>query len=324
MSTDPSDSEPFVATVCWHYFINQMTQAQIARHLGVTRLRVNQAIQRARSQNMVRIEIDSPFVPHLALQDALMRRFGLTRACVAPTDPDHYDYHGPVGAALAAFMAERLRCGDWQRLGVSWGMTLQSAIDRLVQESHPDLDIISMIGGTSRGESFNAFGIASGLAGRLGARYYLLAAPVFLAPQVDRSVFLSQDVLVQHYDRMARLDAAIMTCSDISPASYLIRTGLPSGIEASDLTRAGAVGDVVGRFLDVEGRVVETGLNNSTVGIELEVLRRAPERVLAAAGPHKVAILNAVLQAGLATVLVTDDVTARLLLDDTGEGEAWD
>ena len=45
------------------------------------------------------------------------------------------------------------------------------------------------------------------------------------------------------------------------------------------------------------------------------MLRQAPERVLAAAGPHKVAILRAVLQAGLATVLVTDDVTARLLLD---------
>ncbi|ATQ58457.1 sugar-binding transcriptional regulator [Paracoccus yeei] len=316
MPVDPlPEAEPFVAEVCWHYFVNEMTQAEIARHLGVTRLRVNQAIQRARSQGMVKIEIDSPFVPRLALQDGLMQRFGLKRACVAPADPDHYDYHGPVGAALAAFMAERLRTGAWHRLGVSWGMTLQSAIDRLVQESHPDLEIISMIGGTSRGESFNAFGIASTLAGRLGARYSLLAAPVFLAPQVDRSVFLSQDIFAEHYDKMGRLDAAIMTASDISQASYLIRTGLPAGISAQDLTRAGAVGDVVGRFLDASGQVVATRLNDSTIGIELEVLRQAPERVLAAAGPHKVAILRAVLQAGLATVLVTDDVTARLLLD---------
>ncbi|AWX94110.1 hypothetical protein DPM13_17440 [Paracoccus mutanolyticus] len=40
----------------------------------------------------------------------------------------------------------------------------------------------------------------------------LHAAALFLAPQVDRSVFLSQDIFAEwHYDKMGRLDAAIMT-----------------------------------------------------------------------------------------------------------------
>ena len=60
---------------------------------------------------------------------------------------------------------------------------------------------------------------------------------------------------------------------------------------------------------------MRTTLENRTIAIDLEVLRNVPERILAAAGHHKVEIIRAVLTSGLAKVLVTDDVTARLLLD---------
>ncbi|MFV0382569.1 sugar-binding transcriptional regulator [Paracoccus sp. (in: a-proteobacteria)] len=312
----PPDADAFIVEVCWHYFVNGMTQAQIANAMGVTRLRVNQAIQRARSLGMVKIEIDSPFLARFELQEELQDRFGLTRAVVAPANPENYNYHTACGAALTSFMSERLLSGEWRRIGVSWGMTLQSAIDRLRPQALPDIEVISMIGGTSRGEAFNAFGIASGLAGRLGARYSLLAAPVFLAPQIDRAAFLSQAIFQEHFDKLSCLDIAIMTASDISERSYLMRTGLPAGIGMDSLRAAGAVGDVVGRFLDHQGQMVHTPLDDCTIGIDLDVLRGVPERVLAAAGPHKTGIIRAVLGAGLANVLVTDDMTARLLSEE--------
>lgn len=309
-----SDADSFTAEVCWHYFVNEMTQAEIAQALGTTRLRVNQAIQRARSSGMVRIEIESPFLPRLELQGQIKEKFGLDRVLIAPSHPGEYDYHAPTGAALASYISERLKLGEWRRIGVSWGMTLQCAIDRLVQQKHTDLEVISMIGGTNHGESFNAFGIASGLAQRLAASYSLLAAPVFLTPQVDRAAFLSQQSFVDHFDKLTRLDVAIMSASNISKLSYLIQTGLPSGIDSDDLIKAGAIGDVVGRFLDAEGQILSTPLDSCTIGIELETLRKVPERVLAAAGPHKAEIIHAVLSAGLANVLITDDVTAGMLV----------
>lgn len=317
MSNDSlPDTDAFTAEVCWHYYVNEMTQAEIAKTLGATRLRVNQAIRRARSSGMVKIEIDSPLLPRLELQDRIKKQFGLNRVLIAPSHPDRYDYHAPTGAALASYMSERLRSGGWGRIGVSWGLTLQFAIDRIVQQSHPKLEVISMIGGTNHGESFNVFGIASGLAQRLGASYSLLAAPVFLAPQVDRATFLTQQSFAEHFEKLARLDVAVLTASNISKLSYLIRTGLPAGIDADALIDAGAIGDVVGRFLDDAGRVVTTPLDGCIVGIELEALRQTPERILAAAGPHKAAIIRAVLLARLANVLITDDVTAKLLADD--------
>jgi DNA-binding transcriptional regulator LsrR (DeoR family) len=315
LNKDFPQADAFTVEVCWHYFVNELTQAQIAKAMGVTRLRVNQAIQRARALWLVKVEIDSPFLPRFDLQDQLQERFGLARALVAPANPEHYDYHNACGAALAAYMAERLQAGEWRRIGVSWGMTLQSAINRMMQQSLPELEVISMIGGTSRGDSLNAFGIASGLAGRLGARYSLLAAPIFLAPQIDRAAFLAQEIFTEHFHKLTALDVAILTASDISERSYLIRTGLPSEVGMRDLTDAGAIGDVVCRFLDGQGQQVRTALDDCTIGIDLETLRQTPERVLAAAGPHKVAIIRAALRAGLANILITDDLTARMVLE---------
>ena len=309
------DSDAFITEVCWHYYVNGMTQAEIARQMNVTRLRVNQAIQRAKSQGMVKVQIESPFLPRIEQQQKLVSTYGLKQALIAPADREHYDYNAPAGAALASFLSQKLESPDWQRIGVSWGITLQSAIGNMARQDHPGIEIISMFGGTMRGATFNAFGIASGLAERLGASYSLLIAPNFLSQGVDRDSFLAQDQFRQHFAKFEQLDAAILTASNLSERSYLISTGLPDEISTADLTQAGAIGDVVGRFLDTDGNSVSNALEGRTIGIDLDVLRAIPDRILAAAGHHKVEIIVAALKRGLANTLITDDVTAPLLLD---------
>ena len=71
------------------------------------------------------------------------------------------------------------------------------------------------------------------------------------------------------------------------------------------------------RFLDAEGNSVSPAIDARTIGMPLEAVRKVPEKIMAAAGPHKVPILRAALATGLVDTLVTDDVTAELLLDAT-------
>ena len=310
------ETDAFVSEVCWHYYVNEMTQAQVAGLLGVTRLRVNQAIQRAKARGMVKIRVESPFLARIVLQEKLQAALGIPKVLVVPARRDLYDYHIPAGAALADYLAERLRTAPWKRIGVSWGMTLQSAINRLPRLPNPELEVVSMIGGTNTGASFNAFGIASGFAERFSASYSLLAAPIFLSEGVDRDLFLAQESFEEHFRKFEALDAALLVAGDISPRSYLISMGLPRGISHEDLIAAGAVGDLLGRFLDKDGKDIDLPLARRTIGMDLPMLARIPEKVLAAAGEHKVAIIRAVARRQLVDTLITDDVTAELLLQD--------
>lgn len=308
--------EAFLCEVCWHYYVNELTQAEVARLLGVTRLRVNQAIAQAKAAGIVRIEISSPFLARHELQVSLQKRFGLSNASVVPANRSEYDAHIAVGTALAGYMAERLNEDSWNSVGVSWGATLQNAILKLPKMSLPELDIISMIGGTTTGSSFNAFSIASGFAQKLGANYSLFAAPLYLSHQSDVAGFFAQEVFEDHLAKLDRLDAAILVAGDVSERSYLVSSALPSDVSAMDMAACGAVGDVLGRFLDKNGNTVEHSLNQRTVGMQLEALKKVPEIILAAAGPYKVPIIRAAIRRGIVTTLITDDVTAELLLEE--------
>jgi DNA-binding transcriptional regulator LsrR (DeoR family) len=292
-----------------------MTQAEIARLLNVTRLRVNQAIQRAKSQGFVKIHIESPFLPRIELQEGLKTSLGLKRAVVSPANEANYDYHKSVGAALAELLTERLASGDWKSLGVSWGLTLDSAIRKLSRQTHPDLEVVSILGGTAKGSTLNSFGIASGLANVLGARYSVLTAPIYLSEGIDRNVFLSQYALKEHFDKFASLDAVLLTCSNVSEKSFLVEHGLPQGLTPEGLIDAGAIGDVLGQFLDRDGRPISAEIDNRAVGMPLDEVIANPEKIMAAAGPHKVEIIKAACHRGLVDTLVTDDTTARLLLE---------
>ena len=41
-----SDSDAFVTEVCWHYYINEMTQAEIAERLGISQMHVSRLLGR--------------------------------------------------------------------------------------------------------------------------------------------------------------------------------------------------------------------------------------------------------------------------------------
>ena len=313
------DSDAFITEVCWHYYVNEMTQAEIARLLGVTRLRVNQAIQRAKALGFVKVQIESPFLPRLEMQQRLTEHLGIGRAVVAPVNEEKYDYHRPVGAALAALLTERLLTASWKSFGVSWGLTLDAAIRRLSRQSHPDLEVVSILGGTAQGSTFNSFGVASGFADVLGAHYSILTAPIYLSEGIDRELFLSQPPLKEHFQKFDSLDGVLLTCSNVSAKSFLVEHGLPNEITPESLTKAGAIGDVLGHFLDRDGNSVSADVDDRTIGMPLERVKSVPEKIMAAAGPHKVEIIQAACRRELVDTLVTDDLTARQLLENASD-----
>ncbi len=106
-----------------------------------------------------------------------------------------------------------------------------------------------------------------------------------------------------------------MAAGDISKASLLMRDGLPGDVTMEDLRALGAVGDVLGVVIDAEGQPIPHPINERVIGIGLDDLGPIANVILAAGGPHKVAVVRAVLKRGVVDTLVTDEATARALLE---------
>ena len=68
------------------------------------------------------------------------------------------------------------------------------------------------------------------------------------------------------------------------------------------------------RTLSADGSQVESETAPFVLGIGADELRRVPQRIAVAAGPHKVVPLAAAISGGMISELVTDHTTAAALL----------
>ena len=101
----------------------------------------------------------------------------------------------------------------------------------------------------------------------------------------------------------------------MGPDSVHVASGYLGDAELAALAAAGAVGDVLGRFLARDGRIALPSLDRRTVGLPLEELRSKALRVGVAAGSGRGPIALAALRAGYVNVLVADEPTAEWVLD---------
>lgn len=309
------EEERFLARVAWAYYAEGLTQEAVAEKLGATRLRVNRALSEARRTGLVRISFNTAFAACFDLEARLKATFSLAKAYVAPSPARPEDVQMIVGTALGHLLSEVLARADVRLFGMSWGNTLNLATRFISPLDRPDLEVVSVMGGLTQGSDLNSFEITTRLADLCNARHSYFTAPLYAGSAETRDTIMGLDVFIEVLDKIRRVDALAMAAGDMSRRSLLMRDGLPKDITIDELIEAGAVGDVLGRVLDAEGRPIAHPINERIIGIGLEDLRSIPDVILAAGGPQKVPIIRAVLRLGVVDSLVTDAATAAALLD---------
>ena len=199
-------------------------------------------------------------------------------------------------------------------LGIGWGATLRETVRHLRSANLPELSVNSMMGGLTYGSELNTFEIASEFARRVNAQCNYLAAPIYAGSARSRDTILEQDVFRETFQRLAGIDMALMSVGDLSRRSLLIRYGLPRDVTVDSLRGTGAIGDIMGTFLDARGQPARHAVNKRVIAMPIEMLRKVSTAIVASGGLNKAAILAGVLRARLCSVLVCDEATARAAL----------
>jgi lsr operon transcriptional repressor len=298
----------------WLYYMEGMTQDAVAAQLGMTRLKVNRLLSEARSTGLVHITINSRLSSCLALEAQLRRECGLRDAVVVPTPEDAALVPVLLGRAAGEYLSRHLEENKVRGIGVGWGATLRESIRYVKPGKWPNINVNSIMGGLTRGLEINTFETAAALAARLGARCSYLAAPLYASSEKSRNTLVSQDVFKESFDAMATNDVALVSVGDLSERSLLIRYGLPKDVTAASLKRAGAVGDIIGHFLDASGAAVDHPLNQRVISPSLKALAAVPTVIVASGGVNKAPVISAVLRKKLASVLVSDEATVAQAL----------
>ena len=96
----------------------------------------------------------------------------------------------------------------------------------------------------------------------------------------------------------------------------LVQSGFITTEEQAALKAKGAVGDILSRFIDGHGQIVDADLDARTIGLDLRYCAEREFSIGVAAGANKHPVVRACVRARYFNVLVTDEATARFLLED--------
>jgi DNA-binding transcriptional regulator LsrR (DeoR family) len=295
----------------WYYYVGGLTQQEIADRLGLTRLRVNKIVGQARADGLVRIEIQMPFASCVALEEQLKTRFGLDQVSVVPTVPDPDTQQQVIGEAASRMLEPLL--SDGIGLGVGWGRTLREAARRMRAHRHPSSWVTSLMGGLTRGSGTNTFEVVTEFARLLSAECYYVAAPIYCPSPESRSTLLTHYGLAEVMRRAREGNVALLSCGDLSSRSLLASTHIVTE-NLDDLRAAGAVGDILGTFLDEYGRPINHPLNQRVMALSPQELKAYPVSILASGGLGKLQVVRGILNARYIRRLVTDEAVAEALL----------
>ena len=301
-----------------HYYELGRTQEQIAESLGISRSQVSRALKRALDDGIVRITLVPPAADFASLQEEMMSRFGLAGCVIIPGEsvPPKMLAHN-LGRAGAAAVADR--AADGAALGVSWGATL-SELAMALEARKPEprrVTVVPLLGGQGQASrELQVSDIASRVAGAFGsgATNMLLHAPSIVDTAEAKQMLMRDSTIRQVADAWTHLDIAVVGIGAFEPPSTLLEEGGFSADDLSELTAAGAVGDMCMNFFDARGRQVSIPLADRSIGISFEQLLEVECVVAVAGGANKAAAVAGALLSRIVNVLVIDDITARAVL----------
>ena len=301
------------------YYRLHLTQGQVGERLGVSRFKVGRLLDRALRESAVRIEIVHPDFRLVELEDGLSIRFGLRGAVVVDVPPtssaaDQELLARERVAAAAAAQLTALRPSG--AIGVSWGRTMLEVAAHLRPGWTSASEIIQLNGAMSRSarptraqEVVERFGLTS------GASIQLMPAPAIVGSAELREA-LERDASVGETLAAARsAKTAVFSMGVLGTESVHLASGFIGEADLAALAEAGAVGDVLGRFLSQDGRIALPSLDGRTIGLPLVELSAKSLNVGVAAGPGRGPIALAALRAGCINIMVTDEETATWVID---------
>ncbi len=302
------------ARAAWLYYVEEFTQGEVARELGVSRSTVVRLLRRAKETGLVRITLDVPREV-FEMERELERLYGLERVRLVPDAGDEEKLKRWLGHAASELVAEMVDPGS--TVAVGWGTTLRAMTDSLTgEQATKGVRIVPIVGGLHRASSgTNSYWVAEKLGRYFHAPVRALYAPLIVEDRSMAEALMRDPDIGETLELVRRASLAIYSVGVLEDDATIVRLGYLPSEERVFLREHGAAGDIICRWIDVRGNPVELPSTLNPVGATLDDLKGIPKRLAIAGGQLKREALLGPLRGGFVTTLVTDDGTAAYLLE---------
>jgi deoxyribonucleoside regulator len=324
----PPLTDQRLAEAAFLYYVQTLSQADVAARLNVSRSNVSRMLRAAREKNIIRFEVDYPTVRDEAREKVVRDAFAescLREVIVAQSEHDVEsqdddgveDVKSLLSVCRAASKWLPTVLNDGLTIGLSWGRTIQTFVDSSRIDARSNVHVVQLAGEASLHQERSGHDLVRDLAERLGGTHSYFNAPA-VAPseEVARSL-LESPVVAEALRRAREADIALLGVGQFNMGSttvFLEELAQASSAELDEAYAKNVVGQICGRFFDSSGVQVDLEVSRRVVSVDLEDLRTMPTVAILAVGREKAEAVRAAVLGGFAHVLIIDAQLAEAIL----------
>ncbi|HIH5533989.1 TPA: sugar-binding transcriptional regulator [Klebsiella oxytoca] len=295
----------------WMYYIAGQNQSEIASQLGTSRPVVQRLIAAAKEEGIVSIGLHHPVANCLDYALLLQEKYRLIECNIVPAFSEESTLDS-VSFGCYQLMARYLQDDKEKIIGLGSGLTLKKALQRIDFDSQ-NTRCVALISAMDADGQCNYYDdVPLLLTSKIKAKYYQWPAPRYAQTQEEYDMWCTSRLFrsVSAFARQA--DVIFVGIGPLGTQSPIFKDGFINQAQMDEVTAQGGIGEIMGRFIDAEGGVVDSEINRMITSYDIR--QNQCPRIAVACGEYKRPAILAALKGGWINGLVTDEHTARWLL----------
>ncbi len=299
------------------YYVNNVSQGNIAKKFNISRSKVSRMIKEARDKKIVEFKIRNASYQPIGIESKLEKQFKLKEVLIYH-DSDMLGYDKDlifqnIGLLGSDYIKRTLKHNI--NITLTWGKTLYHVIKSINLQKEYKINIFATMGGVGlQNSNYQSSNLVKMLGERTSGNYYQLYLPLIVKNKEIKDSLIEASIIKTILGDITKVDYFISSVGTIfrNTGMYLL-----GGFKSEDikiLNTCGVVGEIGLNFYNKEGEFVKTGLEDRLINININEVRRVKSKVLIAFGNEKIEAILGCLKTGVIDVFITDTITAESLI----------
>ena len=306
MDSNYNYEEELMIKIAWYYYIENLTQQEIAKILGINRIKILRLLDKAKENGLITFQIRNSNAKRFHMENTFKELFHLNDILIIPSVPSSDSLNDSLAQAASMYINQRIKENSYINMG--YGDTPSRILNYLAQRSESPINVISLTGGVN-------YYLPNTESNVFNARLHLSPCPLILSSSFIMEE-LKKETAIQRISKMALIsDFTVVGIGGVDTNATIIKNSILTPDDYLLLKKQGAVGDILSHFIDINGNLIDTDLEKRLMSPALTDIEKYNNVVGVAGGPHKIEAIYAVLTGKYLDVLITDENTATAVLD---------
>jgi len=302
--------EKFLSKKCaWLYYVAKLNQNQIAKKIGLSKMRVHRLIAFAEKNGFVKTFVEGGFDKTAKYEVIIKKKYNLKICEVIPNNEDNNDPLQMLGAGGARFIMNQINENNITEFGIGTGTTM-NAVAKWLPKINKKIDFITLNGSLTSNNSIQTETGINQIANKTDGECFNSGIPLIFGSIEQKKLIEKINFIKIIMNRASNTKIKLLSVGGLFESSQIVKSKIFNAESIKKLKEAGAVGEVAGNFFDKEGKIILNKETQKIIGAKIESFKNSTT-VLIAGGKNKISQIQSVLKSGLFTGLITDEETSK-------------